>query len=216
MSALERLIARRVDQVLEALAVLKARARAGEASGTPALTLHLTSGREVTGDLLDYHSREAVAIALGPPTGERTGAVTFVDFLQIAAITVHDAARLVVLAELNRPVPGQQELAQLGGALAQGVAETTGGPLSFEVEWPGLEDEAGRRAVEAALHATALALRTLAETGRTTVTELRRVVFRRGDVAGGRLVSDVAEVSVAPGAEPATAAVLQRGFEAAP
>jgi hypothetical protein len=224
MEGVQRLLARRVERLLEQLGGMAARARTGEEVPAFTVTLHLAHGHSVTGELVDYVAKESVLLAIGKEGLLRSASVAYIDLASIIAVTVTDAEKLLELPQLVRPVPTRQDLAQLAERLAHGITEqfwpgetSLGGRgVRFELDWVGLDDEPGRRAMEGALNAAGHALRTLAtERGRDVIRRVTTVRFLKGTATRATLEGETGTVTVAPGAssEP-TAAAFRKGLGA--
>ncbi|HSP80154.1 MAG TPA: hypothetical protein VLQ93_16605 [Myxococcaceae bacterium] len=208
---MQRLVARKVEKLLEALAAQVARGRTGEEVPSFTLTLHLAHGHQLTGVLVDYVPREAVLLAT---TKEgllsRTESVSYVDLTSVVAVTLGSPARLSQLPMLMRPALGREDLLRHGERLARALTEQfwpaeeqLGGQiLRYEVEWKGLDDEPGRRALEEAMNAVTRALRLLGEerNGRDNLRRIARIQFTWGKQMGLTLQGETGRMTVDPAA----------------
>lgn len=215
----QRLVSRKVERVLEQLGTLAMRARTGEEVPTVTVTLHLAHGHAVTGTVVDYAPRDSVLLALGKEGLLGSESVTYVDLATVVAVTVGQASRLLELQQLVRPTPTRQDLVTLVEKLPHALTEQFwpgetalgGRPLRFEVDWTGLDDEHGRRALEAALNATNHALRTLAqEQGREVMRRIATVRFVRGKAMRAALEGETGTVTVGEGAP--TVSAFRKAF----
>ena len=221
MEGVQRLVSRKVERVLEQLGTLAARARSGEEVPSLTATLHLAHGHSLTGEVVDYVPRESVLLALGKEGLRRSESVAYVDLSTVVAVTVGNAEKLLELAQLVRPNPTRQDLAtlleKLPHALTEqfwpGEASLGGKPLRFEVDWAGLDDEPGRRALESAVNVTSHALRALAqEQGREVLRRITTVRFLRGRDTRAAVEGETGTVTVGPG-EP-TVSAFRKSFAA--
>jgi hypothetical protein len=219
MEGVQRLVSRKVERVLEQLGALAARARTGEEVPTITVTLHLAHGHSVTGEVVDYVARESVLLALGGLL--RSDSVTYVDLSTVVAVTVGNAQKLLEVAQLVRPNPTRQDLVTLVERLPHAITEqfwpgeaSLGGrPLRFEVDWVGLDDEVGRRALEAAVNVAGHALRALAqEQGREVLRRIATVRFVMGQDTRASLQGETGTVTVAPGSGEPTVSAFRKAF----
>ncbi|RKH68646.1 hypothetical protein [Corallococcus llansteffanensis] len=224
MDNVQRLVARRVEKLLEQLALLVARGRTGEDLPAIGVTLHLAHGHQVSGELLDYLPKEAVLLALKKEALSRSESVTYVDLASVVAVTVTDAGRLAQVPGMVRPLPTRSDLQKLAEQLAKGITEqfwpsegTLGGQvLRFEVDWVGLDDEPGRLALELALNVASHALKELGRSeknGREAIRAISTVRFVKGKETVASLEGDTGTVTVGPGGTP-TVQAFRKGFTA--
>ncbi len=209
MEGVQRLVARKVEKLLEALGTQVARGRLGEEVPPIPLTLHLIHGHQLTGVLVDYVPREGVLLAT---TKEgllsRTESVSYVDLASVVAVTLSAPARLAQLPLLMRPALGREDLLRHGERLAKALTEQfwpgeeqLGGQiLRYEVEWKGLDDESGRRALEEAMNAVTRALRLMGEerNGRDNLRRIGRIQFTWGKQMGLTLQGEAGRMTVDP------------------
>ncbi|WP_163866299.1 hypothetical protein [Myxococcus eversor] len=219
MEGVQRLVSRKVERVLEQLGTLAMRARTGEELPTVTVTLHLAHGHTVTGTVVDYAPRDSVLLALGKEGLLGSESVTYVDLATVVAVTVGQASKLLELTQLVRTTPTRQDLLTMVEKLPHALTEQFwpgetalgGRPLRFEVDWMGLDDEPGRRALEAALNVTNHALRTLAqEQGREVMRRIATVRFVRGKSMRAALEGETGTVTVGEG-EP-TVSAFRKAF----
>ncbi|HYI01973.1 hypothetical protein [Hyalangium sp.] len=175
-------------EVLERLAQLRQRAFQAEPVPIPVITLHLRSGRDLTGRVLSLAAPKGGERALlcEVTEGDRpstTVAAVYVPVSAIEAVRVHEVNRVAQAAGLARPsAPVTRiEVERSASELARAVSSAAGKPVAFEVDWKSLPDTPeARRTVLQAMHSAALALRTLAqeEVGKTALSaRLRKVSF---------------------------------------
>ncbi|WP_426757196.1 hypothetical protein [Myxococcus sp. Y35] len=221
MEGVQRLVSRKVERVLEQLGTVATRARTGEELPTITATLHLAHGHSLTGEVLDYVPRESVLLALGKEGLRRSESVAYVDLSTVVAVSVGNAEKLLELSQLVRPNPTRQDLLslleKLPHALTEqfwpGEASLGGKPLRFEVDWVGLDDEPGRRALESAVNVTGHALRALAqEQGREVLRRITTVRFIKGRDTRAAVEGETGTVTVGSG-EP-TVSTFRKAFAA--
>lgn len=224
MEGVQRLLSRKVERVLEQLGTLAARARTGEEVPSLTVTLHLAHGHSMTGEVVDYVPRESVLMALGKEGLLRSASVAYVDVTTVVAVSVGNADKLLELATLVRPNPTRQDLVALLEKLPHAITEqfwpgeaTLGGrPLRFEVDWVGLDDEPGRRALETAVNVAGHALRALAqEQGREVLRRITTVRFLKGRDTRAAVEGETGTVTVAPGSGDPTVSAFKKAFAAA-
>lgn len=224
MENVQRLVARRVERLLEQLALLVARGRTGEEVPSIGITLHLVHGHQVNGELLDFVPKEAVLLSLKKEGLSRSESVTYVDLASVVAVTVADAGKLSQVAGLARPIPTRADLLKLAEQLAHGITEqfwpsegTLGGQvLRFEVDWVGLDDEPGRLALELAMNVSAHALKEIGRAeklGRDTIRRFTLVRFMKGKETAAGFKGNTGTVTVNPTTVP-TVQGLRKGFAA--
>ncbi len=186
--------ARQPVRLLEELAGLAARARAGEPFSAPRVTLHLVSGRDVRGRLLELSDDAGVRVALiAQETDDRFSLdVTHVPVTHLEALTVHDVTRLgQPTTEVK--IPGRLELRRMVAALNERLS--AGFTLELESE---LED-ADLEPISSALPPLEQALRAIlsAELGREAFSSVQFVrIVARNDALVNRN-GDRLEVHVA-------------------
>ena len=224
MEGVQRLLSRKVERVLEQLGALAARARTGEEVPSLTVTLHLAHGHSMTGEVVDYVPRESVLMALGKEGLLRSASVAYVDLTTVVAVSVGNADKLLDLAPLVRPNPTRQDLMSLMEKLPHalteqflpGEAALGGRPLRFEVDWVGLDDEPGRRALETAMNVAGHALRALAqEQGREVLRRITTVRFIKGRDTRAAVEGELGTVTVAPGSTDPTVSAFRKAFAAA-
>ncbi len=219
---LESLAALEPLEVLERLAQLRQRAFQAEPVPVPVITLHLRSGRDVTGRVLALTALKTGERALLCEVleGERpatTIAAVYVPLSAIEAVRVHEVTRVAQAAGLARPMAPvtRLEVERSAIELSRGVSSAVGKPVAFEVDWKSLPDTPeARRTVLQAMQSAALALRTLAqeEVGKTALAgKLRKVSFTEARRAEAQLSGSTLTVGLEPrtGASPGAEAVQQ-------
>ncbi|NMO22641.1 hypothetical protein, partial [Pyxidicoccus fallax] len=223
MEGVQRLLSRKVERVLEQLGALAARARTGEEVPSLTVTLHLSHGHSMTGEVVDYVPRESVLLALGKEGLLRSASVAYVDVATVMAVSVNNADQLLELPQLVRPNPTRQDVLVLVEKLPHAITEQFwpgeaalgGRPLRFEVDWVGLDDEPGRRALETAVNVAGHALRALAqEQGREVLRRILTVRFIKGRDTRVSMEGDTGTVTVAPGATDPTVSAFRKAFAA--
>ncbi|MBJ6761295.1 hypothetical protein JGU66_11010 [Myxococcaceae bacterium JPH2] len=223
MEGVQRLVARRVERLLELLGTVATRVRTGEELPAFTVTLHLAHGHTLTGEVVDYVPKEAVLLALGKEGLLRSASVAYADVNTIVAVSVTNAEKLLELPQLVRPIPTRQDLAQLAERLATSITEqfwpgelSLGGKgLRFDVDWVGLDDEPGRRALEGSINVTSHALRALAtESGREVLRRITAVKFVKGPNARATRDGETGTVTVAPGSGEPTLTAFRKGLGA--
>jgi hypothetical protein len=225
MDGVQRLVARRVEKMLDALAAQVVRGRTGEEVPTFQLTLHLAQGIRLSGVLLDYIPREAILLA---STKEgllsRGESVTYVEFSSVIAVSVESPALLNQVPFLVRAALGREDLLRYSERLSKGLADQFlpgeaqlgGKALSFEVDWVELDTEPGRRALEDAMNAVTHALRLIGRepNGRDNLRRIARVRFARGRQTEASLEGETGQVLINPAAPVPSAQLLRKGLTA--
>jgi len=225
MDGVQRLVARRVEKMLDALAAQVVRGRTGEEVPTFQLTLHLAQGIRLSGVLLDYIPREAILLA---STKEgllsRGESVTYVEFSSVIAVSVESPALLNQVPFLVRAALGREDLLRYSERLSKGLTEQFlpgevqlgGKALSFEVDWVELDTEPGRRALEDAMNAVTHALRLIGRepNGRDNLRRIARVRFARGRQTAASLEGETGQVSIDPAAPVPSAQILRKSLTA--
>jgi hypothetical protein len=225
MDGVQRLVARRVEKMLDALAAQVVRGRTGEEVPTFNLTLHLAQGVRLSGVLLDYLPREAILLASAKEgLLSRSEAVTYVEFSSVIAVTVESPALLNQVPFLVRPALGREDLLRHADRLARGITEQFwpseerlgGKALGFEVDWVGLDTEPGRRVLEDAINAVAHALRLIGRepNGRDNIRRLARVRFAMGRHTTASLEGDTGRISIDPTAPVPSVQTFRKGLAA--
>jgi hypothetical protein len=180
VQALRELGVRSVPTVLADLEHLAERAKEGEPVPQPRVTLHLRSGRDVSGIVLASGSdRRGAALLLHRTgdTGRRPGSdVLYVDPAMIEAVTVHESADVARQLAALEPPPSRLDLKRKAADTGSVLSKELGGPIVIELAWNSLP-ESGEplRGVAHLLAATAAALRQVAMDGFGRV-ELQRLV----------------------------------------
>jgi hypothetical protein len=144
--ALKGLEARTVEELLSRLAELQPSRARGEPVRLPRVTLHLRSGSELQGFLLELREdsrggRSVVLQALSADARRAEPDAIFVRPDSIEALTVHD---LPSLSQPPRDLPPPPTKLELRRKLAQrrdALAAALGSPLELEVDWDRLPAE---------------------------------------------------------------------------
>jgi hypothetical protein len=144
--ALKGLEARTLEELTMRLAELAALRHKGEPVRLPKVTLHLRSGRELHGFLLELREdpRGGKALVLHPLSmdGRRPEPdATFVRPEVIEALTVHDLPSLAQPPRSTTPPPTKLELRRKLAEHQAALAATLGTPLELEVDWERLPAE---------------------------------------------------------------------------
>jgi hypothetical protein len=177
----------RLERLLEELAVISRRVANGEPLERPSVTLHLGSGRELHGSLLDVINDSGVTVALLMDARDRFGHdVTHVLVSRLEAVTVHNAAGLLNRSGNAPPPPGKLELHRAFGALGERL-NTSGMKLKFE--FPASPEEQDLEALRDLLEPLQMALETIAsdEIGRAALAHLETVALKVATGASAHL-----------------------------
>ncbi|SEL28560.1 hypothetical protein SAMN05444354_105114 [Stigmatella aurantiaca] len=225
MEGVQRLVARSVEKMLDALAAVAVRGRMGEEVPTINLSLHLAQGVRLSGVLLDYLPREAILLAsTRDGVLSRNETVTYVAFSSVVAVTVESPSVLNQVPFLVRPALSREDLLKHAERLARELAEQFwpsqsqlgGKPMSFEVDWVELDTEPGRRALEDALNVTAHALRLMGkeQNGLEGIRRISQVKFARGRQMAAALEGGIGKVSIDPSSPMPSAQAFRKGLSA--
>jgi hypothetical protein len=138
--ALEELKARTIEELLALLAELQLLRAKGEPVRLPKVTLHLRSGRELQGFLLeeraDHRGGKSVVLHAFSQDGRRPEPdALFVRSEVIEAVTVHDLPSLAQPPKNLPPPPTRLELKRKLAERQAAVAAALGTPLELEVDW---------------------------------------------------------------------------------
>jgi hypothetical protein len=144
--ALKSLEARTLDELLTLLAELQPLRAKGEPVRLPRVTLHLRSGRELQGFLLEQRAdqrggKTVVLHALSTDARRAEPDAIFVRPEVIEAITVHDLPSLAQPPRGGPPPPTKLELKRKLAERQATLAAALGTPLELEVEWDSLPPE---------------------------------------------------------------------------
>jgi hypothetical protein len=212
---LRELTARHPERLLEELAELARRIRAGEALRRPRVTLHLRSARDLSGFVLDVGHEGGMASVLlhTPPEWN----VAHVPMGSLEAVTVHDVLGLSRPPADAPPAPSRLELRRrLAGAEAQ-LAVQVGAPIVFTL--PEALEEVDLEPLGALVPIVTQVLEDIArdEMGRSSfVARVKRVQLTVGTEPHVTLVGDALTVmTVSPHSKRLAAPGLQRAIEAA-
>ncbi|GEN06024.1 hypothetical protein SAMN05443572_102858 [Myxococcus fulvus] len=190
---LRALSARPLVEVLDDLAALQKRELRGEQVRLPRVTLHLRSGRELSGTILALAQlRQDVFVLVrgGAPSRNDAGSdATYVALGSIEALTVHDAAGFVGtlapegLSPLAEPAPTRLGARRLMEAQRKELVALLGGELSWEPAIDKTADGEPLRGLVLLANAVAGALKATAnaELGREAVKAgIQRVIIEGG------------------------------------
>ncbi len=193
---LRALPARPTDEVLAALASVSA--DAGKSSeGLPVVTLHLASGRDLTGCVValgDRRGTTVVVMQTGSSGRHDAGSdATYVALGSIAAVTVHDAASIAeALAggalHTNEPPPtrlaARRSVLEDSGRLSNAL----GTQIVYRVDIDGTADGEPMRSLTEASRRTCSVLIAVAgdDMGRQALAQVREVAVEVGGIANAR------------------------------
>jgi hypothetical protein len=143
---LKGLDARTLEELLARLAELQSLRAKGEPVRLPRVTLHLRSGRELQGFLLEQRDdhrggKSLVLHALSADARRPEPDAIFVRPDVIEAITVHDLPSLEQPPRTSPPPPTKLELRRRLAERQVSLAATLGTPLELEVDWESLPPE---------------------------------------------------------------------------
>lgn len=152
--ALEELKARTIEELLSRLAELQPMRAKGEPVRLPKVTLHLRSGRELQGFLLeersDHRGGKTVVLHAFSSDGRRTEPdAIFVRPEVIEAVTVHDLPSLAQPPKNLPPPPTRLELKRKLAERQAAVAAALGTPLELEVDWEQVQTPEALSAIDA-------------------------------------------------------------------
>jgi hypothetical protein len=144
--ALKGLEARTLEELLTRLAELQPLRAKGEPVRLPRVTLHLRSGRELQGYLLEQRedSRGGKALVLHALSADARRAETDAIFVRpeaFEAVTVHDLPSLHQPARGGPPPPTKLELRRKLAERQATLAAALGTPLEVQVDWDRLPAE---------------------------------------------------------------------------
>ncbi len=144
--ALKGLQARTLEELLTRLVELQALRAKGDPVRLPQVTLHLRSGRELHGFLLEQREdprsgKTVVLHALSADTRRTEPDAIFVRPEVIEAITVHDLPSLTQPPRDLPPPPSKLELRRKLTQRRDSLAAALGTPLELEVDWDRLRPE---------------------------------------------------------------------------
>ena len=135
---------RRVRAVLDALAELRRRVETVDPDRLPLVTLHLASGRDLSGFIVGLDEEGVVVHAPGPHSRQPTWTVVYLDPRAVEAVSVHDApavahtlsgGKVRSAPAPDRPTPSRLVLRREAASRAKLVSEKLGKALPFEVDW---------------------------------------------------------------------------------
>ncbi|WP_224247822.1 hypothetical protein [Hyalangium gracile] len=193
--ALEELEASTLEELLARLAEQQSPRARGEPVRPPRVTLHLRSGRDVHGVLLEQRDdrrggKTVVLQAQSADARRLEPDALFVRLEAIEAITVHDLPTMAQLPKGEPPPPTRLELRRKLTERQASLAATLGTPLELEVDWEQHESPEALAALDA-LGTRAFAV--LEELSRELLgleslrTKVRKVRLSVGSAAQARL-----------------------------
>lgn len=183
---------RPLDQLLDELALLGQRWKRGEPVRLPRVTVHLRSGRELSGWVLDVHldrlgSRTVLLRSLGPQ-GVAEVDVAHVPGASVEAVVVHDLVALDRPPEHGAGAPTRDDVHRHLLAAQETLAAAVGTPLEIELALTDADDDL--EPLDWLLqHAT----------------EVLAAIARRDALAAGALRGRVQTLRLAVGMQPLTA-----------
>lgn len=138
--ALKSLEARTLEELLTRLTELQALRAKGEPVRLPRVTLHLRSGRELQGFLVEQREegrsgKTVVLHALSSDARRAEPDAIFIRNEVIEAITVHDLPSLAQPPRGGPPPPTRLELKRKLAERQSSLASALGTPLELEVDW---------------------------------------------------------------------------------
>lgn len=205
---LRSLPARPLDELLEALAALQGRELRGEPVTVPRVTVFLTSGRELSGTVLQYTALRHGAVVL-----VRTGALSqydvgwdasYVPLSAIEAVTVHDAASHAGalspggLSPSAEPPPTRLGARRAVESHHRELAARLRGEIAWSASIDEMPDGEPLRALVRCSHDVASALEAAGrdELGRTTIlARIQRVRIEHGEAEHVGLEGDMLRVT---------------------
>lgn len=189
-----------VSALLRQLVSLRRRASSGEDVKVPQVTLHLRSGRDVQGKVLDQAAADRGGGVLVQVGVEPRDAV-YLDPHGVEAITVHEANALEALLAPppSPPTPSRAVLTQRAEELGNSLSMVLGHAVEVEIAWDQVPDGEPMRALAAVMEETANAIREIArdDMGRQSLVGVRTLRFNAGrrpsvKLEAGALVSTAA------------------------
>ncbi len=128
---------RNLEQLVDDLAQLGRRWRAGEPVRVPKVTVWLRSGATVTGEVVDLHQDRSGTRTL--VLRQHTGEPAQVDVLHLAwpaldALTVHDLGTLDKPPETLAASPTRAQLERHAADVTEALAQKVGTPIAFVLE----------------------------------------------------------------------------------
>ena len=163
---------------------------------TPAVTLHLRSGKSIPAlviALVEEAHGALVAARELEASGAPTSRVVYLEAAAIEAVTVHDAPRFAPLLSRRsvaapeddrQPSPSRLELKRRCGEQSAALTEALGHATTIVVDWDALEDSRTvRRTLEEIVIDCVAALRTIAGSpmGKGALAEVTTLRIAEGD-----------------------------------
>lgn len=198
--------ARRVDQVLLDLIAIRRRWREGDPVTVPQATLHLRSGRDLSGWVVALESG-----ALLLQTGhESQRNATYLDPAQVEAITVHDAMDVAPFLSDGRisgvvpppadgtPPPSRLDVKRKLVEHQAAFSKVTGGEAAVDVAWEGIEDGEPMRTLLSLVADTVDVLSTISRRdaeGKEAVAKVKKLWFGDGGIAALRQMDTIVVTS---------------------
>lgn len=205
LSQSSRLTAQSLTQVLRQVMDMRNRHRLGDYLQPPGLTLHLTSGLSLTGELLDFQE-EAGQILLATPQVDGCLHLLWTQLHHVAAVTtqvrpegVHRLSGGLMPLPLDAESFDEARLTrvsvELGGALSRRLEV----PLEVVVQWGETPSSPRRAQAAEVLSRICVVLHELAEVElrRVQMAEgLRRLVLGEGDIPLAEVVDNTLSINL--------------------
>jgi len=146
VKSLKGMEARTLEELITRLAEFDKLRAKGESIRLPSVTLHLRSGRELQGILLEQRddhrsSKIVVLLAVSGDTRRSAPDALFVRLESVDAITVHEFPALFLPPPGAPPPPTKLELRRKLAERQASLAAALGTPLELEVDWDKLPPE---------------------------------------------------------------------------
>ncbi|MDY7225648.1 hypothetical protein [Hyalangium rubrum] len=156
--ALKGLEAQTLEELLSRLAELQALRAKGTPVTAPRVTLHLRSGRELQGFLLELRNggKSVVLHALSADARRSEPDAIFIRTDSIEALTVHELPSLYQLPRDTPPPPSRLVMKRKLAERQTSLASALGAPVEVEVDWDRLPPEPEALAAIEALSSRAL------------------------------------------------------------
>jgi hypothetical protein len=147
LRALQDLAVRPMEAVLEELAALKRRERNGERVRIPRITLHLKTGVDVKGFILQVgqnppgSDKLVLAHSIGTDPRNPEYDATYLRLSSIEAVTVHDVPSLALEPEGLPPPPTRLDITRSAANLQSMLNDRWGLMVETEVSWDSVQDD---------------------------------------------------------------------------
>jgi hypothetical protein len=147
LRALQDLAVQPIDAVLEELAALMRRERSGERVRIPRITLHLKTGLNVTGFILQVGpnpqgpDKLVLAHSIGADPRNPEHDAIYLRMSSIEAVTVHDVPSLALEPEGLPPPPTRLDITRSAAHLQSTLGDRWGLMVETEISWDSFEDD---------------------------------------------------------------------------